>query len=391
MKYSPLFVVLVLSLVVALPAGAAPRLPAAPTICNPLAGTWADITYGLTPATRNVGVWYPVNGRFYSLGGRTADGIGNDIVNPQEYDPAANTWVAKTAAFGDLQVDNMVAGVVDFGSGPLIVAVGGSAGGQTTATAEVRVYDPVLDTLSVLAADAWPGGVAGDTLPGGAAVYNNKLYVFGGFQINVAMDNRVWEFDPMAASGSRWTLKTATLPVALGYIPTATVGSYIYLAGGSEYVAAVPTNTTGLYRYDPVADSFTTLASMTAETSNTKAVSMFGEQLWVLAGAFGTSISSVQVYDPATDSWVAGPDSGYARRNFAVDIDPATGKIYAYGGYYPSGTEPTDVAQAFTACVPTSVTVSNVQATSGSYGLWVLAAVVGLAVVAFALFRRARA
>ena len=388
MKYWPLLVVLVLSLVVALPAGAAPRSPGAPAICNPLSGTWASIAANSTTVVRNVGVWFPANGKFYSLGGRTADGTGNDIVNPREYDPVADTWTTKTAAFGDLQVDNMVAGIVDFGSGPLIVIVGGSAGGQTVATAEVRTYDPVADTLTVLAADPWPGAAAGDTLPGSAAVYNNKLYVFGGFVINVSMVNTVYEFDPMAAAGSRWTLKTAVLPVALGYIPTATIGSYIYLAGGSEYDGSV-TDTQALYRYDPAADSFTTLASLTTATSNTKAVTMFGETMWVLGGGFGATVQDVQVYDPVANTWTAGPIVPDARRNFAADIDPATGKIYASGGYLDSA--PTDASLAFTACVPTSVTVSSVQATSGAYGLWALAAVAGLAVLAFVLFRRQRA
>lgn len=388
MKYWPLLVVLVLSLVVALPAGAAPRSPGAPAICDPLTGTWAGIAASPTTVVRNVGVFFPANGKFYSLGGRTADGTGNDIVNPREYDPVANAWTTKTAAFGDLQVDNMVVGVLDFGSGPLIVIVGGSAGGQTVATAEVRTYDPVADTLTVLASDPWPGAALGDTLPGSAAVYNNKLYVFGGFVINIGMVDTVYEFDPMAAAGSRWTLKTATLPVALGYIPTATIGNYIYLAGGSEYDGAL-SDTQNLYRYDPAADSFTTLAAMTTATSNSGAVTMFGETMWVVGGGFNATVQDVQVYDPAANTWTAAPIVPDARRNFAMAIDPATGKIFATGGYIDS--TPSDASVAFTACVPTSVTVSSVQATSGAYGLWVLAAVVGLVFVALVLFRRQNA
>ena len=50
-------------------------------------------------------------------------------------------------------------------------------------------------------------GNPGSVLPGGFAVANNKLYILGGFNINVASTDGIWEFDPNAAEGSRWTEK----------------------------------------------------------------------------------------------------------------------------------------------------------------------------------------
>ena len=49
-----------------------------------------------SPAVRAVGVYFPANGKFYAMGGRSADTAGSDFTNPFEFDPVANTWTTKT-------------------------------------------------------------------------------------------------------------------------------------------------------------------------------------------------------------------------------------------------------------------------------------------------------
>jgi plastocyanin len=61
---------------------------------------------------RAVGVYFQANGKFYSMGGRSMDGAGNDFVHPFEYDPATNAWTTKAASFPDNQVSNMACGVL---------------------------------------------------------------------------------------------------------------------------------------------------------------------------------------------------------------------------------------------------------------------------------------
>ena len=85
-------------------------------------------------------------GRFYAMGGRSADTAGSDFTHPFEYDPATNAWVTKTATYPDNQVNNMACGVLTVSGTPFIYCVGGSAAGQTTATARVFFYNPVTDT-----------------------------------------------------------------------------------------------------------------------------------------------------------------------------------------------------------------------------------------------------
>ena len=90
---------------------------------------------------RMVGVYFPANGKFYAVGGRSMDGVGTDFTHPFEYDPGLNTWAIKTATFPDNQVSDMACGVLTDSGTPYIYCVGGSAGGQTTATGRAFRYN----------------------------------------------------------------------------------------------------------------------------------------------------------------------------------------------------------------------------------------------------------
>ena len=152
------------------------------------------------PTVRAAGVYFPGNGKFYAMGGRSADTAGSDFTHPFEYDPATNAWTTKGATYADNQVNNMACGVLTdstngVGTG-FIYCVGGSAAGATTSTDRVFRYDPFTDTISPVAAP-WPGALGGTTLPGGFTVFQNKLYILGGFTISpAAAVNTIWEFNP---------------------------------------------------------------------------------------------------------------------------------------------------------------------------------------------------
>lgn len=352
---------LVLAAVVAFPP------PASAQVCNPYTqGAWGLETPIPQPIVRAWGQFFPGNGNFYSLGGRFADGTGNDLVNPREYNPTTNTWTTKSAIFPTIEVNNMVGGILNMGGTDVIVVVGGSAGGQTTATSQVRAYDPVADSLTVLASDPWPGNVGGTILPGGAAVFANRLYVFGGFNINVNMITDIWQFDPAAPAGTRWTLKSATLPPpGLGYIPTATSGSFIYLAGGSNFdPTAILIDTQSSLRYDPVADAITTIAVIPRATAETRAVRQpLDGTIWVLGGGRTAPNPSAQVdvYNPTTNTWSLAPSLLNARRNFPADVDPVDGRIWAAGGYDIDGVTPLTVNEQFTCTIPVDLMTFGVE------------------------------
>ena len=299
---------------------------------------------------RMVGVY--LTPKFYAIGGRSADGVGNDFAHPFEYDPNSNSWTIKSASFPDNQVSNMACGVLtDLGTA-YIYCVGGSAGGQTTATDRVFRYNPVTDIIETIPAP-WPGDTDGITLPGGFTVYNNKLYVLGGFRINTAMVNTIWEFTPTT---NVWVQKKAVLPVARGYIPTMAIydfkkGSYlIYTGGGSDWNGTTLVDTTDSFKYDPVADSITTITNIPRATGETRAVSWsvpkLPQEMYVMGGGRTPPNPSneIDIYLPFTNGWGAGGQFITARRNFATDSDSGcdgffgTGHIWLAGGYDSNGT-----------------------------------------------------
>ncbi len=297
------------------------------------AQAWTTGASTPAPVVRGTGAWFAANNRFYVLGGRSSDAVGSDYMNPMEYDPSSNTWTTKAATLPSNEVNNMVAGVLTDAGTPYIYVVGGSAAGAATATPTVRRYDPIADVITTVTTDPWPA--IANTLPGGAVVLNNKLYVFGGFVISVSMSTEIWVFDPAAAAGSRWTLKTAALPTAIGYVPVAAVGGLIYIGGGSTWTAATSTlgDSASSYVYDPTADTIASIAAIPRATGETHAVNE-GGRLWVLGGGrvAPNPSNEVDVYDTTLGTWSLGPAFAIARRNAAIDIDSA-GTVYMLGGY----------------------------------------------------------
>ena len=301
-------------------------------------------------AVRMVGIYFPANGKFYGVGGRSMDGVGNDFVHPFEYDPGANTWTIKSATFPDNQVSNMACGVLTDGGTDYIYCVGGSAGGQTTATARVFRYNPVTDAIENISSP-WPGDADGITLPGGFTVLNNKFYILGGFRINTAMTDTIWEFTP---GTNTWVLKKAVLPVSRGYIPTLAVydfkvGTYlIYTGGGSDWDGTTLVDTNDSFRYDPVADSITTIASIPRATGETRAVlwelPKLPQEMLVMGGGRTPPNPSneVDLYLPFGNGWSMYDHFITARRNFATDSNGgcgfSSGRIWLVGGYASDST-----------------------------------------------------
>jgi hypothetical protein len=309
---------------------------------------------------RIVGVFFPANGKFYGMGGRSSDTPGNEFTHPFEYDPVTNSWTTRSATYPDIQVNNMACGVLNESGTDYIYCVGGSDVASQTTTGRVFRYDPVTDTLSSIG-DPWPPGATTTTLPGGFSVFNNKLYILGGFNIpggNAITD--IWEFDPTT---NAWMQKGATLLVPLGYIPTTTIGGIIYTGGGSDITGGLLTDTTNSFKYDPVADSISTIAPIPRATGETRALN-FNGQMYVMGGGRTPPNPSneVDIYDPGTDTWSIAIPFVNARRNFPADTD-GTDHIWLAGGYDSTGV-PTASMEIFFVCQATPTPTPTVTPTA---------------------------
>ena len=289
------------------------------------------------------GVFFPGNGKFYAMGGRSSDTPGSEFTHPFEYDPVGNSWTIKSATYPDTHVNNMACSVMNQGGTDYIYCVGGSEVATQTATGRVFRYDPITDTISTVPAN-WPSGDQ-NFIPGGFSVYNNNMYILGGFEINVTMDDNIWQFDPVALL---WTHKNAHLPTQLGYIPQATIGNLIYTGGGSTYDGTLLHDSNISLVYDPVADTIGNIASIPRATAETRGLN-FCNTMYVMGGGREAPNPSneVDIYDPVANSWSVGTPFSEARRNFPTGTN-GTDQIWLSGGYASDGVTVLDSMEIFT-------------------------------------------
>ena len=115
--------------------------------------------------------------------------------------------------------------------------------------------------------------------------------------------------------------KSTVLPVPLGYIPTTTIGSLIYTGGGSNITGGVLTDTTNSFKYNPVADSISAIASIPRATGETRALNFNGLMLVMGGGRTAPNPSNeVNIYNPANNTWAVGspvPSFVTARRKLS--------------------------------------------------------------------------
>ena len=256
---------------------------------------------------------------------------------------AATVGPIKSATYPDNQVNNMACGILNQGGTDYIYCVGGSEVANQTSTGRVFRYDPITDTISTVPAN-WPSGDQ-NFVPGGFSVYNNNMYILGGFEINVAMDDNIWQFDPVALV---WTHKNAHLPTQLGYIPQATIGNLIYTGGGSTYDGTLLHDSNISLVYDPVADTIGNIATIPRATAETRGLNLCNTMYVMGGGREAPNPSNeVDIYDPVANSWSVGTPFSEARRNFPTDTD-GTDRIWLSGGYGSDGVTVLDSMEIFT-------------------------------------------
>jgi N-acetylneuraminic acid mutarotase len=91
----------------------------------------------------------------------------------------------------------------------------------------------------------------------------------------------------------------------------------MYVIGGIVDGAA---DHTAVWAYDIATDTWRTdLAPLPTARDHLAAVTADGA-IVVLAGRTGRNLPTVEIYDPATDTWTSGPDMGTPRGGFAAAV-----------------------------------------------------------------------
>ena len=201
----------------------------------------------------------------------------------------------------------------------------------------------------------------GTIVPGGFSVFNNKLYILGGFNNPVGMVDTIYEFTPNPAG---WVRRTLTCqPRAVIYPPPPSATSSTPGVAACSIPPWFLVDSTDSFRYDPVADSIITIASIPRPTAETRALNVNG-QMWVMGGGRTAPNPSneVNIYNPGTNTWSIGTPFVTARRNFPTDTNGSS-RVWLAGGYAP--TAPTASMEIFSICgTPTPTPTATPTATS---------------------------
>jgi N-acetylneuraminic acid mutarotase len=169
-----------------------------------------------------------------------------------------------------------------------------------------------------------------------AEVFGGKLYLFGG--LGGGSEGKVQIYDPVA---NKWT-EGAPMPFAAGSSSSAVIGNQVYVVGGIVGSAT----TTQAARYNPATNTWQSIASM-PQGRNHAAAETDGQRMFVFGGrgpgsgsdnVVANGFDTVQIYDPATDSWESSLDPGsdlaplpQARGGMGTAVF-ADGKFWVMGG-----------------------------------------------------------
>jgi len=275
-----------------------------------------------------------VDGKIYVIGGvPVAHGA---TAATEEYDPATDTWTRRadmpTARFGHS------AAAVD----GIIYAIGGGRGGPELST--VEAYNPATDMWTTKADMPTPRGLLGSIV-----VVDGKIYVIGGMFGETVADNRalsaVEAYDPATDT---WT-KKANMPTAIMDVGACVVDGRIYVTGGFP---AWPQNASDALStvevYDPVTDTWTQTSDMPMGRWGHSA-SVVAGKMYIVGGMNSAMIRRevegeieadellelfpiVDVYDTATDTWTTAADLPTSRFKGRHAAAVVDGKIYTIGG-----------------------------------------------------------
>jgi N-acetylneuraminic acid mutarotase len=234
----------------------------------------------------------------------------------------AGTWTRKA----DMRTGRFFSGaaVVD----GKIYVIGGGPKGSWLSTV-VEEYDT--------AADIWAPRVDIPTTGIhclGAAAVDGVLYAIGGWVVDAPGDvPTVLAYDPAVekwTKADKWTRKT-DMPTRRCRLTTSVVDGKIYAIGGKRGSDGVST----VEVYDPATDKWTRKADMPTARMEHAACVIDG-RIYVSGGyedwdTYTPTLSSVEVYDPATDTWVQSSDMPWARNGHTASA--VDGKMYIIGGH----------------------------------------------------------
>jgi N-acetylneuraminic acid mutarotase len=189
----------------------------------------------------------------------------------------------------------------------------------------VQAYDARSDRWSLAGTMPTPRQAA-------AAEVGGAIYVVGGYATAP-----VAALERFAPATNTWVARRS-MPRPRAFLGAAALDGMVYALGGFECTTCQSRATSSVDRYDPTTDTWTARRPMLSARERLAAVALDGK-LYAIGGFDGARtgcdrwLTSVEAYDPATDTWTARAPLP-ARRELLAAV-AVHGKIYAFGGDFP--------------------------------------------------------
>ena len=279
---------------------------------------------------------------------------------PSPVPPTAATTPASTDGIWTKRADmptprwEHYTGVVD---GKIYVI--GGAGPVYEALGTVEVYDPVSDTWETKS----PMPTARQGLS--TSVVNGKIYAIGGAEFSSASFSNsekfstVEEYDPATDT---WTIKSP-MPTARGWHSANVVDGKIYIIGGARGATPSGMHVVTVEVYDPATDTWSQMGDMPA-SRGAGSGSVVDGKIYFFGGYGGKQ--RVDEYDPSTDTWTQKSEMPTARVGLSTSV--LDGKIYLIGGFGHSGYRGVTTVDVYDPVTDTWTTVPDMP--TGRFGAY---------------------
>ncbi len=253
--------------------------------------------------------------KIYFIGGRVQDGSSNYYSNLIfEYNLEMDEWIKKPNMPTARQ--NLAVTTVE----DKIYAIGGD-----WLRDKNEMYDPTTETWQTLAPMPTPRQHIK------AAVVDNKIYIIGGLDEytqtyqHISTKNEV--YDPQT---NTWEEK-APIPTPKHNYSTVVYNDKIYIFGGATQIGTNSwSHTSTVEVYDPATDTWDTSSSLPTIRFN-PGIGLINDKIIVTGGySGGIVITSVDVFNPVTEQWSQG--NPLPKKNVAMGSTTSNNKIYIIGG-----------------------------------------------------------
>jgi|AutmiccommuBRH23_1029490.scaffolds.fasta_scaffold00301_62 N-acetylneuraminic acid mutarotase len=294
-------------------------------IYDPFRGNWSNISSMNYSRSGHTATLLP-DGRVLVSGGKGLSGIGTaDFLNNAEiYDPDTETWILLPSL---MNAPRQFHTATLLPEGNVLIVAGQTSSIMVTDSAEI--FNPITETFTSVG--SLPVGARRDhtatRLPDG------KVLIAGG-QTGITSPftytNTTAIFDPKLNTFSSGVAFTGTRG---SHTATLLNNGKVLITGGKYYSIIDGT----MYRndvqaYDPITNSWSTLASLPTARSNHRASLLPNGNILISGGTNGTALMDSRVYDTDANSWSEEKSYKMARYHHTVLLLPS-GSLIAIGGY----------------------------------------------------------